>query len=85
MPLAARLTEDPEVRVDLIEAGAPDTADEIHIPAAFGALFKSEWDWDYDSELRHPRGLPAVRELAGRLVQPPAPDPQARDRRLRCA
>ncbi|GAB3585599.1 lycopene cyclase family protein [Calidifontibacter terrae] len=42
--LAARLTEDPNVRVALIEAGAADTADEIHIPAAFGSLFKSEWD-----------------------------------------
>jgi choline dehydrogenase-like flavoprotein len=45
--LAARLTEDPDVRVTLIEAGAPDTAMEIHIPAAFGKLFQSKWDWDY--------------------------------------
>ncbi len=45
--LAARLTEDPGVRVTLIEAGAPDTAPEIHIPAAFGKLFQSKWDWDY--------------------------------------
>src|SRR6266571_2777349 len=45
--LAARLTEDPDVRVTLIEAGAPDTALEIHIPAAFGKLFQSKWDWDY--------------------------------------
>lgn len=48
--LAARLSQDPDVRVALIEAGGADTADEIHIPAAFGALFKSEWDWDLDSE-----------------------------------
>ena len=45
--LAARLSEDPDVRVTLIEAGAPDTALEIHIPAAFGKLFQSKWDWDY--------------------------------------
>jgi choline dehydrogenase-like flavoprotein len=45
--LAARLSEDPGVRVTLIEAGAPDTALEIHIPAAFGKLFQSKWDWDY--------------------------------------
>jgi choline dehydrogenase-like flavoprotein len=45
--LAARLSEDPDVRVTLIEAGAPDTAVEIHIPAAFGKLFQSKWDWDY--------------------------------------
>jgi choline dehydrogenase len=48
--IAARLTEDPDVRVALVEAGAADTADEIHIPAAFGSLFKSEWDWDLDTE-----------------------------------
>jgi choline dehydrogenase len=45
--LAARLSEDPDVRVTLIEAGAPDSALEIHIPAAFGKLFQSKWDWDY--------------------------------------
>lgn len=44
--IAARLTEDPDVTVALLEAGAPDTTQEIHIPAAFGSLFKSEWGWD---------------------------------------
>jgi choline dehydrogenase len=48
--LAARLTENPDVRVALIEAGGPDTADEIHIPVAFGELFKTPLDWDYDTE-----------------------------------
>ncbi|MFD8863225.1 GMC family oxidoreductase [Streptomyces sp. NPDC059590] len=48
--LAARLSEDPDVRVALIEAGGPDTAQEIHVPAAFPQLFKSELDWDLDSE-----------------------------------
>ena len=48
--IAARLSEDPDIRVALVEAGGADTADEIHIPAAFGSLFKSEWDWDLDSE-----------------------------------
>lgn len=48
--LAARLSEDPDVNVALIEAGAADTADEIHIPAAFSTLFKSQWDWDLDTE-----------------------------------
>jgi choline dehydrogenase-like flavoprotein len=36
--LANRLSEDPDVQVLLIEAGPPDTADFIHIPAAFSAL-----------------------------------------------
>ncbi|HXD59790.1 MAG TPA: GMC family oxidoreductase N-terminal domain-containing protein [Thermoleophilaceae bacterium] len=44
--LAARLTEDPDVQVALIEAGPPDNRDEIHIPAAFPAVFKSSLDWD---------------------------------------
>jgi len=44
--LAARLTEDPDVQVALIEAGPPDNRDEIHIPAAFPIAFKSSLDWD---------------------------------------
>jgi choline dehydrogenase len=33
--LATRLTEDPAVQLTLIEAGGPDSAQEIHVPAAF--------------------------------------------------
>ena len=44
--LAARLSEDPDVKVLLLEAGGPDTAPELHIPAAFPAVFKSSLDWD---------------------------------------
>ena len=45
--LAARLTEDPGVRVLLLEAGPEADADEISIPVAFSALFKTRWDWNY--------------------------------------
>ena len=45
--LAARLSEDPGVRVLLLEAGPEADADEISIPAAFPALFKTRWDWNY--------------------------------------
>ncbi|MEP7025327.1 MAG: GMC family oxidoreductase N-terminal domain-containing protein [Actinomycetota bacterium] len=48
--LAARLTENPAVRVLLLEAGPPDDADEIHIPAALNLLFKTTYDWDYQTE-----------------------------------
>lgn len=48
--LAARLSEDPEVSVALVEAGPTDTVDEVHIPAAFPSLFKGPLDWDYDTE-----------------------------------
>jgi choline dehydrogenase len=44
--LAARLSEDPDVRVALLEAGGEDIQPEIHVPAAFPALFKSSLDWD---------------------------------------
>ncbi|MEU2032521.1 GMC family oxidoreductase [Nocardia amamiensis] len=48
--LAARLSEDPDVHVAVIEAGPHDTADEIHLPVAFSSLFKSPLDWDLDTE-----------------------------------
>ncbi len=44
--LAARLSEDPEVSVALLEAGGEDTAPEIRIPAIFPIMFKTELDWD---------------------------------------
>ena len=45
--LAARLTENPSARVLLLEAGPPDDADEIHIPAAVNLLFGSPYDWGF--------------------------------------
>ncbi|GAA1919710.1 GMC family oxidoreductase N-terminal domain-containing protein [Microbacterium aoyamense] len=47
--LAARLSEDPTVTVLLLEAGAPDKALELHVPAAFSKLFRGAYDWDYDT------------------------------------
>jgi choline dehydrogenase-like flavoprotein len=63
--LAARLSEDPEVRVALLEAGGEDTAPEIRVPAIFPIMFKTELDWDLlgdpepgmdDRRLSLPRG-----------------------------
>lgn len=45
--LAARLSSGGQQRVLLLEAGGRDTAQNIHIPAAFGQLFTSEFDWNY--------------------------------------
>lgn len=47
--LAARLSEDPAVTVLLLEAGGPDTALELHVPAAFSKLFRGRYDWNYDT------------------------------------
>ncbi|WP_329522141.1 GMC family oxidoreductase [Spirillospora sp. NBC_01491] len=47
--LAARLTEDPGTSVLLLEAGPPDDAPEIHIPAAAASLIKGPYDWDYST------------------------------------
>jgi choline dehydrogenase len=47
--LAARLSEDPRVRVGLLEAGPPDRRREIAIPAAFAKLFRSEVDWGFST------------------------------------
>jgi choline dehydrogenase len=47
--LAARLSEDPDVSVALIEAGPPDTIENIHVPVAFPALFRTQVDWDYST------------------------------------
>jgi choline dehydrogenase-like flavoprotein len=44
--LAARLSEDPDVKVALLEAGGPDSRSEIAMPIAFPMLLKSSVDWD---------------------------------------
>jgi choline dehydrogenase len=48
--LANRLSEDPQVRVLVLEAGGPDRKQEIQIPAAFAKLFKTSFDWAYETE-----------------------------------
>ena len=47
--LAARLSEDPHTDVLLLEAGGPDKALELHVPAAFSKLFRGPYDWNYDT------------------------------------
>ncbi|HEX3434010.1 MAG TPA: GMC family oxidoreductase N-terminal domain-containing protein [Solirubrobacteraceae bacterium] len=48
--LANRLSEDPSVRVLLLEAGKKDRSPNIKIPAAFPNQFHTKLDWDYTTE-----------------------------------
>jgi len=63
--LANRLSADPSVTVALIEAGGRDKKQEIQVPAAFSKLFRTPYDWNFnttpqkhmtDRELYWPRG-----------------------------
>jgi len=47
--LAARLSEDPEVSVLLLEAGPPDVNQNVHVPLGYLQLARTEVDWDYAS------------------------------------
>lgn len=48
--LANRLSENPNNQVLLLEAGGPDKKLEIHVPAAYTKLHRSEVDWAYETE-----------------------------------
>jgi choline dehydrogenase-like flavoprotein len=68
--LAARLGEDRDVRVGVIEAGPPDTEPLLHMPLPFRQLWDSRFDWGLWSEpepgLGERRGyLPRGRVLGG--------------------
>jgi choline dehydrogenase len=68
--LANRLSENPSTSVLLLEAGGEDDADEIRIPAAFPALFKTKWDWNYETVEQKQLGdrttyWPRMRALGG--------------------
>jgi choline dehydrogenase-like flavoprotein len=67
--LANRLSADPATRVLLLEAGGPDNAPEIHIPAAFPTLITTERDWGYHTVeqewLGRPVYVPRGRMLGG--------------------
>ncbi len=55
--VAGRLSERDDISVLVLEAGGPDEAQEIHIPAAFPHLFKGPLDWAYETvALTHCKG-----------------------------
>ena len=72
--LAARLSEDSDKSVLLIEAGTEDTLDAIHYPAGLGLLQGGDVDWQYRSVEQkyshkntkgHASYLPAGKVLGG--------------------
>ncbi len=66
--LASRLTENPDARVLVLEAGPPDTADEIHIPAALNLLFQSAYDWNYQTTVQERAGGRSIYWPRGRVI-----------------
>src|SRR5450631_2861131 len=48
--LANRLSEDPDARVLVLEAGGRDRHPNIKIPAAFAKQFRTRLDWDFNTE-----------------------------------
>jgi len=68
--LAARLSEDPEVKVLLLESGPPDVKENIHVPLGYLQLGATDVDWDYHSAPEQHCGgrritLPRGRVLGG--------------------
>ena len=61
--LAARLSEDPDVKVLLLEAGPPDVNENIHVPLGYLQLGGTEVDWDFHSA--------PEQECAGRRIPLP--------------
>ena len=51
--LANRLSEDPDVRVLLLEAGPPDVKQNIHVPLGYLKLGATDVDWNYHSAPEH--------------------------------
>jgi len=47
--MAARLSEDPDVKVLLLESGPPDVNENIHVPLGYLQLGATEVDWDIHS------------------------------------
>jgi choline dehydrogenase len=66
--LASRLSENPDSRVLLLEAGPPDTADEIHMPAAINLLFQTAYDWNYQTVPQDRAGGRSVYWPRGRVL-----------------
>ena len=72
--LAARLSEDPNTRVVLLEAGPADRDVWIHVPAGYARLLVSgRYDWGLSTEAEpglHGRSIKCLRHRAHVAGQP---------------
>ena len=67
--LASRLTEDPDVRVCVIEAGGRDLDPLIHIPIGVGKLHQHRLhDWGYDTEVEPGLDNRSIESMRGKVV-----------------
>lgn len=66
--VAARLAEDADRSVLLVEAGGRGRRPEVRIPAAFAAQFHSSVDWDYLSEPEPALGGRRLPQPRGRML-----------------
>ncbi len=65
--LADRLSEDPDIRVLLLEAGPKDTSEDIHVPLGYLRLGK-EFDWGYESGPERKCGDRRIRLPRGKVL-----------------
>ncbi len=66
--LAARLTEDPARRVLLLEAGPPDDADELRVPALTPSLWRGQHAWDASTVPQRFAGERSIHWPSGRTL-----------------
>src|ERR1041385_1385952 len=67
--LANRLTEDPSVRVLLLEAGGWGYKPLIHLPLGFGMMWQHRMhDWGYDSEPEPNAAGRSIEAMRGKVL-----------------
>lgn len=67
--LANRLSEDPDVRVCVLEAGGRDTDPLIHVPLGMGKMHEKRMhDWGYDSEPEPRLNNREIEAMRGKVV-----------------
>ncbi len=66
--LAGRLTEDPSLRVLLLEAGGSDDVLEVQVPAALYKVWRTRRDWNYATDPQPGLGGRALFWPRGRLL-----------------